>query len=123
VPEAVLDGQIIPASIHKQVDALTPDQRQAFLSMYNIYADDPASRYLGIIRTNALPFGDDVREGDIFLDACRINYACDNNAQKSWNNSIKRHTIYVLRDIKKGEEITIYYLGVLNSRKDRQEAL
>jgi hypothetical protein len=123
VPEAVLDGQILPASIRRQVDTLTPDQRQAFLSMHNIYADDPASRYLGIIRTNALPFGDDVREGGIFLNACRINHACDNNAQKSWNDSIKRHTVHALRDIEKGEEITIYYLGVLNSRKDRQEAL
>jgi hypothetical protein len=123
VPEAVLDSQTLPASIRRQVDALTADQRHAFLSMHNIYADDPASRYLGIIRTNALPFGDNVREGGIFLDTCRINHACDNNAQKSWNDSIKRHTVHALRDIEKGEEITIYYLGVLNSRKDRQEAL
>ncbi|MCJ1434089.1 hypothetical protein MMC27_003455 [Xylographa pallens] len=91
--------------------------------MHNIYADDPASRYLGIIRTNALPFGDDVEEGGIFLDACRINHACDNNAQKSWNDNIKRHTVHALRDIEKGEEITIYYLRVVNSRKARQEAL
>jgi hypothetical protein len=123
VPEAVLDSQTLPASIHKQVDALTPDQRRAFLSLHNIYADDAASRYLGIIRTNALPFGDDVEEGGIFLDACRINHACDNNAQKSWNENIKRHTVHALRDIEKGEEITIYYLRVLNSRKARQDAL
>ncbi|PMD66901.1 uncharacterized protein K444DRAFT_689202 [Hyaloscypha bicolor E] len=123
VPEAVLDSQTLPVSIRRQVDALTADQRQAFLSMYNIYADDPGSRYLGIIRTNALPFGDNVREGGIFLNTCRINYTCDNNAQKSWNDSIKRYTVHALRDIEKGEEITIYYLGVLNSRKDRQEAL
>jgi len=55
VPEAVLNCQILPASIRKQVDTLTPDQWHAFLSIYNIYADNPASRYLGIIRTNALP--------------------------------------------------------------------
>jgi SET domain-containing protein len=52
-------------------------------------------------------FGDDVREAGIFLDACRINHACDNNAQKSWNENIKRHTIHALRDIEKDEEITI----------------
>jgi len=123
VPEVVLDGQTLPASIHRQVDALTPDQRRAFLSLHNIYTDDAASQYLGIIRTNALPFGDNVREGGIFLNACRINHACNNNAQKSWNENIKRHTVHALRDIEKGEEITIYYLGVLNSRKARQEAL
>jgi hypothetical protein len=123
VPEAALDSQTLLASIRRQADALTPDQRRAFLSMHNIHADDAASRYLGIIRTNALPFGDDVREVGIFLDACRINHACDNNAQKIWNENIKRHTVHALRDIEKGKEITIYYLGVLNNREARQEAL
>jgi hypothetical protein len=123
VPEAVLDSQTLRASIRRQVDALTPDQRRAFLSMHNIHADDAVSRYHGIIRTNALPFGDGVSEAGIFLNACRINHACDNNAQKSWNENIKRHTIHALRDIEKGKEITIYYLGVLNNREARQEAL
>ncbi|MCJ1234381.1 hypothetical protein MMC14_002342 [Varicellaria rhodocarpa] len=123
VPEVMLDSQAIPAFIRRQVDALTPDQRRAFLSLHNIHANDAASRCLGIVRTNALPFGDDVREGGIFLDACRINHACDNNAQKTWNENIKRHTVHALRDIEKGEEITIYYLGIHNNREARQEAL
>ena len=123
VPKAVLSSQTLSASIHRQVDVLTPNQQKAFLSLHNIYADDAAPQYLGIIRTNALPFQDDVSEGGIFLDACRISHACDNNAQKSWNENIKRHTVHALRDIEKGEEITIYYLGILNGRKARQEAL
>lgn len=36
VPEVVLDSQTLPASIRRQVDALTPDQRRAFLSLHNI---------------------------------------------------------------------------------------
>jgi hypothetical protein len=64
-----------------------------------------------------------VEQGGIFLNACRINHACDNNAQKSWNQNIKRHVVHALRDIEKGEEITIYYLGVHNSRKARRETL
>ena len=123
VPKAVLSSQTLSASIHRQVDALTPNQQKAFLSLHNIYADGAAPQYLGIIRTNALPFQDDVSEGGIFLDACLLNHACDNNAQKSWNENIKRHTVHALRDIEKGEEITIYYLGVLNSRKIRREIL
>jgi SET domain-containing protein len=119
VPQALLDSPALPASIRRQVDALTLDQRRAFLSLHNIHADDAASRY----RTNAPPFGDHVREGGIFLDACRVNHACDNNAQKSWSEDIKRHTVHALRDIEKGTEITIYYLGVLNSREARQQAL
>jgi hypothetical protein len=80
VPEAMLDSQTLLAPIRRQVDALTPNQRRAFLCMHNIHADNAASGYLGIIRTNALPFGEDVREVGIFLDACRINYTYDNNA-------------------------------------------
>jgi hypothetical protein len=52
--------------------------------MHNIYDDDAASRSLGIIRTNALSFGDRVRKAGVFLEAYRINnHACDNNTQKS----------------------------------------
>jgi hypothetical protein len=47
----------------------------------------------------------------------------DNNAQKHWNQRIKRHTVYALRDIPKDEEITIYYLGYDSSREVRQKKL
>jgi hypothetical protein len=80
VPENIPDSQALRAFLRKQVDALTPTQHQAFLSMHNIYTDESASEYLSIIRTNALPFRNN--EAGIFLDACRINHACDNNAQK-----------------------------------------
>ncbi|KFY53223.1 hypothetical protein V496_07798 [Pseudogymnoascus sp. VKM F-4515 (FW-2607)] len=121
VPEDKPDSQALRESLSRQVDALTQDQRQAFLSMHNIHTDESASKYLGIIRTNALPFGRD--EAGIFLDACRINHACDNNAQKCWNGNIKRHTVHALKNINLGEEITIYYLGVTNNREARQDAL
>lgn len=120
VPEDTADSPALRASIRRQVDALNPDQRRAFLAMCNIYPGDAASQYLGIIRTNALPMDSG---GGIFLDACRINHACDNNAQKSWNEGIKRHTVHALRDIDDGEEITVTYVGVLNNRRTRQDAL
>ena len=111
-------------SICKQVDALSKRQREAFLSMHNIYPyENAAEQYLGIIQTNSLPAETDVDEGGIFLEACRINHACDNNAQKNWNENIKRHTVHALRDISKDEEITIYYLGMDKKREDRREAL
>ncbi|OBT53863.1 hypothetical protein VE04_06563 [Pseudogymnoascus sp. 24MN13] len=121
IPENLPDCETLRSYVRLQVDALTPNQRQAFLSMHKIHADDSASKYLGIMRTNALPFGQD--NAGIFLDACRINHACDNNAQKCWNENIKRHTVHALRNIEKGEEITIYYLGVTNNREARQEEL
>lgn len=120
VSEDTPDSPALRASIRRQVDALTSDQRRAFLAMCNIYPGDAASQYLGIIRTNALPIASG---SGIFLAACCINHACDNNSQKGWNEGIKRHTVHALRDIDKGEEITITYVGVLNNRRTRQEAL
>ncbi|KAM0193307.1 hypothetical protein ACHAPC_001557 [Botrytis cinerea] len=50
-------------------------------------------------------------EGGLFIEACRINHACDNNASSDWNANIQKHTIHAVRDIQKSEEITISYLG------------
>ncbi|TGO19064.1 hypothetical protein BTUL_0006g00990 [Botrytis tulipae] len=96
IPEDASDTAVLRASIRKQVEALTAIKCQAFLSMHNICANDATSPHLGIIRTNALPFGD---------------------------SNTKRHTIYAKRDIESGEEITIFYLGVLNKRETRQQRL
>ncbi|KAI9648889.1 hypothetical protein NHQ30_001455 [Ciborinia camelliae] len=111
-------------SISQKVDALANDQRQRFLSLHNIYPYKNATeQYLGIFKTNGLPIEDDGIEGGIFLEASRINHACNNNAQKSWNRNIKQHTVHALKDISKGEEITIYYLGVDKDRESRRQAL
>ncbi|MCJ1386334.1 hypothetical protein MMC17_009460 [Xylographa soralifera] len=113
----------LQTSICKQVEALSENQRRDFLSMHNIHLyRNAAKQYLGIFRTNSLPAEAVGDKGAIFLEACRINHACDNNAQKNWNKKIKRHTVHTLRDINKGEEITITYLAPLKNRKARQKA-
>lgn len=124
VPPYGPDSQQLRTSICQQVDALSEHQRRAFLSMHNLHAyRNAAEQYIGIIRTNALPIETNESEGGIFLEACCINHACDNNAQKHWNENIKRHTVHALRYIDKGEEITIYYLGVHKNREARNKAL
>lgn len=124
VPGNRLNIEQLQISIYQQVANLSEHQRRAFLSMPNIHPySDAAERYVGIFQTNSLPAGVDEDEGAIFLEACRINHACDNNAQKSWNEKIKRHTVHALKDIDKGEEITITYLSPLKNRTARQKAL
>lgn len=119
-----INSELLQVSIYEQVASLSEYQQRAFLSMHNIHPyENAAERYLGILRTNSLPAETDGDKGAIFLEACRINHACDNNAQKNWNENIKKHTVHALRDIHKGEEITIYYLGVDKNREDRREAL
>ncbi|TGO51582.1 hypothetical protein BCON_0158g00080 [Botryotinia convoluta] len=86
-------------------------QRQAFLSLKNVHPYKNADeRYFGIFKTNGLPMESD-DEGGLFIEACWISHACDNNASSNWNTNIRKHTIHALRDIQEGEEITISYLG------------
>ena len=124
VPRNKPDSKQLRISICQQVDALSEHQRRAFISMRNSHAyRNAAQQYSGIVRTNALPIETNGSEEGIFLEACRVNHACDNNSQKNWNGNIKRHTVHALRDIYRGEEITIYYIGIHKNRKARNEAL
>jgi hypothetical protein len=110
--------------LYQQISSLGESQQQAFLSLHNIYPyTNLAARYRGIFRTNALPTGPNLDIGGIFLIACRINHACDNNAQNFWNDNIDQLTIHAIKDIPKGEEITISYLGSRRGRGLRQEEL
>ncbi|KAK4217463.1 hypothetical protein QBC37DRAFT_479665 [Rhypophila decipiens] len=113
------------SSLARQVEALPSSARQDFLSRPNIYGagQELADKYFGIFRTIGLPCGDDEDEASYFPHASRINHACDNNGQKSWNTKIQRHTAHALRDIEAGEEITVYYIALQNNRQARQEAL
>ncbi|KAF7883426.1 uncharacterized protein EAF02_005346 [Botrytis sinoallii] len=44
IPEVASDTAVLRASIRKQVEALTTNKRQAFLSLHNIYANDATRR-------------------------------------------------------------------------------
>jgi hypothetical protein len=124
IPDGPRDDDWLKAHISQQVASLNEQERQSLLSMHNIYPySNIAEQCLGIIRTNALPVEADGIGGGLFLEACRINHACDNNAQKNWNQRIERHTVHALRDIAEGEEITISYLDPGSSREVRQKRL
>ncbi|KAF2010835.1 SET domain-containing protein [Aaosphaeria arxii CBS 175.79] len=110
--------------VYQQVSSLSESQQQAFLSLHNIYPYiSSAAKYRGIFRTNALPIGPSLQLGGVFLIACRINHACDNNAQNYWNDNLNQLTIHAVKDIPKGEEITISYLSSRRGRRWRQEEL
>lgn len=111
-------------SIYRQVANLDEGQRRVFLSMRNIHPyKNAAEKYFGIFRTMALPADNYEHNTAIFLEASRINHACDNNAQKAWNEEIKQHTVHALKDIEMGTEITITYIAPLKRRLARQSAL
>ncbi|KFA80210.1 hypothetical protein S40288_09887 [Stachybotrys chartarum IBT 40288] len=116
--------RIAGTAIHRQVKGLAENQQREFFSLHNIHPyKDVADHCMGIFRTNALPIEEGGIGAGIFIEASRINHACDNNAQKGWNERIKRHTIYAIHDIAIGQEITITYFGALRNRKMRQGKL
>ncbi|KAF1842000.1 uncharacterized protein K460DRAFT_370009 [Cucurbitaria berberidis CBS 394.84] len=124
IPERQKNDEWLKSHLSQQVDSLSEAQRQSFLSLHNLYPyQNIVEQSLGIIRTNGLPIETNGIGGGIFLEACCINHSCDNNAQKNWNQRIKRHTVHALRDIPKGEEITVCYLGRDSSREVRQKKL
>ncbi|KAG5991688.1 hypothetical protein E4U52_003423 [Claviceps spartinae] len=110
--------------ICRQIDSLSNDKRQAFLSMHNVYPfNDTVEQYIGIFRTNSLPTEESPDKAAVFLEACRINHDCEYNAIHHWNEKINRHTVHAIRDIDAGEEITLTYVCYLGSRETRQKAL
>jgi hypothetical protein len=83
IPTHSQSENFLKDNISQQVKKLNNDQQKLFFSMHNLYPyDDVVEQSFGIIRTNALPVECDGIQGAIFLEACRINHACDNNAQK-----------------------------------------
>ncbi|CAG9988739.1 unnamed protein product [Clonostachys byssicola] len=81
-------------------------QRQ-FLSLHNNFPGKHP--FAGIMKTNALPCGSGSEIGAVYPTICRINHSCLPNSQNTWNSDTKIETIFAIRPIKCGEEITIMY--------------
>ena len=78
----LLGSENLQRYVRQQVNALTEQKRLAFLSLHNIYPyKNSTEQYIGIIHTNAFPIEDGETGGGVFLEASRINHACDNNTQ------------------------------------------
>jgi SET domain-containing protein len=121
-PEYQQDNEGLKPHISQQVDSLSASQRESFFSLHNIHPyQNIDEQSLGIVQTDALPVETKGIGGAIFLEACRINHTCDNNAQKHWNQRIERHTVRALRDIPKSEEITVYYWSRQQSQSSPEE--
>ncbi|RDW82478.1 putative set-containing protein 5 protein [Coleophoma cylindrospora] len=92
----------------KEVQALPKDLNLAFFALHNNYPSE-GSPISNIVRSNAYPLGPTSGIGAIFLAIARINHSCRPNAQQAWNPATKKETVYALRSIQIGEEITLSY--------------
>jgi hypothetical protein len=74
--------------------------------MYFLSEIPGKGRGKGIVAAIYIPRGSRILEESLIItipDGPRINYACDNNAQKSEKQCIKRYTVHTFRDIAEGE--------------------
>jgi hypothetical protein len=122
VPKYDFDFQHLECVVTGEVGRLIESQRKAFFALHNIYGDSHSNE-LGIARTNVLPLGSNASQGGLFLEASRINHSCRHNAQNTWNSALGRLTVHALKDIKKGDEITISYLAASENYAARQARL
>lgn len=115
-------NEVVEQYITQKLKGLDKDQQRAFLGLHNCHGTK-LSPFLGISKTNMLGLGSPPIGGGLFIEASRINHACKPNTQNSWNERIGRETIHAVRDIKKGEEITISYIGYFATYAERQSYL
>jgi len=99
---------LINQRIANELKRVSKDNQRTFLSLHNNFRGSLAP-FLGITKTNTLSLGPSVIESGLFLQASRINHACLPDYQYTWNASISEETIYTVREIAQGEEITISY--------------
>jgi hypothetical protein len=77
-------------NVRQQVESLTKRQRDSSLNLDNIYPyNDVTEQYYGIVKTNAYSIENQGSQAAVFLEAARMDHACDKNAMKRWNENIR----------------------------------
>jgi len=110
------------AEIDLKFNLLSPEEQKEVEDLHDHrFPGDGASRLLTIFRSNAYNTGDD--HVGLFPKTARINHSCRPNCGNFWSEKNKERIIYAQREIKKGEEITVSYIPLLKSIKERQARL
>ncbi|KAF7296016.1 Aldehyde dehydrogenase [Mycena kentingensis (nom. inval.)] len=118
------------------VESTEPKRKAAFLALFNSHSEDGSGPLVGRIQTNGIrvdeltPGGEDDL-ASIHIATCefisRLNHStltsCSPNTQPKFNVESFSLTLYAVRDIAKGEELTYYYTEVRKSKIERNEAL
>ncbi|KAF1811002.1 hypothetical protein P152DRAFT_73632 [Eremomyces bilateralis CBS 781.70] len=87
--------------------ALPKASQRQFLSLYN---NCPGKHpFSNTFKTNALPCGAGSVVGGVYPTICLINHNCIPNSHNNWDSNAEHETIYAIRPIKTGEEVTISY--------------
>ncbi|MCJ1394080.1 hypothetical protein MMC18_006958 [Xylographa bjoerkii] len=122
VPQSTDTPEALQLEIADQLRLLSKDEQRAFLYLHNNYPGS-LTPFTGIAKTNAVPLGTSSGEGAVFVEISRFNHSCISNCQHTWNSHIGQETVHAVKEIKKGEELTIAYLYQDDTYASRQNNL
>jgi hypothetical protein len=110
-----------PSYLEDQIAHLSHENRQTLRKLYNAF---PEWNDFGIINTNSYGLGPDGALCGVFELLSRVNHSCRPNAERCWDADREVETLYALRDIQVGQELTVLYTDVEEmTRGERQLAL
>lgn len=105
---SLTNAETIEKDLGAIVRALPREGQKAFLFLHNNFPGQP-NPFSNIIRSNGYPLGPNSEVGGIFPLIARMNHSCRPNAQHAWNDKLGRQTVYAVRDVAAGDELTLSY--------------
>jgi hypothetical protein len=120
--DVIISIETTEKDLARALRALPKDSQRVFLSLHNNY---PGKNTLSnIVRSNGYPLGPDSDVGGVFPNISRINHSCQPNAKHTWNSKLKQQTVYAIRPIAAGEELSLFYLqgGTFSERQSELQS-
>lgn len=99
-----------------QIHASVADKERQRIQEQHAARTGPAPTLISIFQTNCMEMG---AGAAVFPHAARFNHACNPNACFAWNAGIGKETIHAMRDVKRGEEITLSYCNMEHGKRLR----
>lgn len=108
--------------LEQEFEKLSPSQQNEYLNQHDYgFPGETQTRLLTILRSNAYNTGDN--HVGSFPKTARINHSCKPDCGNFWSEEQGHRVIYAESDIEKGVEITVSYIPLLKSIKERQARL
>ena len=106
-------SSLYPSQIHPAI----PQREKQRIQEQHEARIAPSKSVLSIFMTNAMQWGSQGEGAAVFMTASRINHSCVPNAHFAWNQNLDggrgMETVYAVKDIAQGEEVTLTYCDPL----------
>ena len=100
---------------------LSNTKRKKFKRLHNAF---PELSDIGILKTNCYALGCTGTRSGVFDKLSHINHSCTPNADRWWDPEQGLETLYVIREIQEGQEITVAYTWCsVKTYEERQDYL